>query len=165
VLGRYGARWLNEAITEHIASSFAHGQPDVIAPCLRENDNKIYKEERDFLSVLLEEGPGEDIPVKMATFAYAEQRPDAEYQKAFAAALEKKWGRHVTAGGSVLGLLSEHISRLEAKNMHLGAKSKRRAEKSALVEARLDLLHRPDKIFGRQSDSGQLTFRGEVISS
>ncbi|HZL08293.1 MAG TPA: hypothetical protein VFC50_03805 [Candidatus Dormibacteraeota bacterium] len=71
VLGMFGARFADEAITEHIAEALDKGEPEILDPANRKDDERIYENERALMAAVLSQG-FEAIPVSLATQAYSE---------------------------------------------------------------------------------------------
>ena len=70
VLGLFGAEWINEATTEHIAESLDYGEPEIVDPELRPHGRGSYIPERTLLNTLLKDGK-QEVPVAALTRAYS----------------------------------------------------------------------------------------------
>ncbi|HEX5797547.1 MAG TPA: hypothetical protein VFX86_04110 [Candidatus Saccharimonadales bacterium] len=113
VLGSFEVRWLDEAVTEHIAQVMEDGNPDKLSPWKRRyRPGGGYVHERDLLSILLEAG-SEEIPVKMATRAYSELGDSGPERTAFINAVNSSWSHLVPEGGNAYKNLNKYIEDLE----------------------------------------------------
>lgn len=167
VLGRLGDRWLDEALTEHIAQSLKYGQWEVLPPGLRvEEDSGAYTAERRLLDVLLEHGVGQDghgadkIPVALATRAYsAYGQGGHESINEFYAAVDAAWAAcKPNELIDTLDYINAHVSELEEK--YKKDHNLREAQEMALNETASDLLQQPHVVF-----SPDLKPASELISS
>ena len=145
VLGDLGDTWLNEALTEHIARSIKFGKPDVVQPAAREDATGIgsYKARRMLLDTVLTKG-SRRVPVALATNLYSrddsgKEREDGEFYRV----LRESWGKE-----SVMSKVSRHVARLQKMYIERG-KSPMKAQELAARKARLDLLIKPDVVFGK----------------
>ncbi|HET7673684.1 MAG TPA: hypothetical protein VFK11_04200 [Candidatus Saccharimonadales bacterium] len=122
VLGEFGHRWINEALTEHIASVMKYGQLERVAPNSRRDPFPgAYNEERELLDYLLKQGSRE-VPVELATRAYSEY-PDEDVcydREKFIDAIDDAWSHLVPEGTSAFIELSFHIESLEEKYVDEG---------------------------------------------
>jgi hypothetical protein len=125
VLGELPYFWFREAVTEHIAAVFDHGELDAIEPIERTTDSYYYHFGRVLLANVLEGGKYE-VPVSMATRAYAQQDPEAKRAatEELFEAIDEAWsckGVIRRLSDSIVarkeGLIVEGISELKAE-MH-----------------------------------------------
>lgn len=137
-------RWINEALTEHIAEAFIDGSPEVVTPGQRQKYDATYDAERSLLAALLNQG-GSVVDASFATRAYSGNARD---RAAFYDALNNSWGI------SVLGAVNTHIRNLEEYNAaHMQTPRNEITEfRIAEVSVRTalsDLLQQPEVIFGK----------------
>jgi hypothetical protein len=114
VLGKLGARWLDEALTEHIAVSLDFGRPEIVDPSERPGGKGTYIHERKLLDLLLNEGR-QKIPPNLATKAYSDKT--SESAEVFGAAVTEAWGEYMDPAdkekNGALGAITRHILRME----------------------------------------------------
>lgn len=123
------ARWIDEALTEHVRLAMKDGQPGVICPSLRREKTGCYAEERILLQNLLMGGK-KLVDAALATRAYS---GDATDRAAFVEALDEAWGP------GVLDALNDCIKGYEIKYKAEGM-SKRKAQCEAMVSAFAELM-------------------------
>lgn len=111
-------RWLNEAVTEHIAQVIDYGQPEVINPYARDSKfGTTYGNERLILAKLLEEGEHK-IPASLVTRAYSES--GSNELSAFVEAVDESWAAYTPAGESAYTNLNNFINSLERQFLKEG---------------------------------------------
>ena len=125
VLGELPYFWFREAVTEHIATVFNHGEQDAVDPIDRTVDTYYYHFGRILLAEVLQRGAHE-VPVSMVTRAYAQRDPEAKQiatEEVFEA-IDKAWSHEgvVKRLSNVIAdrkkvLMTEGISELKAE-MH-----------------------------------------------
>lgn len=139
VLGRFEEdRWLNEAVTEHIAQSLKHGQEKQLDPFARKSDDRIYQHERVLLRDLLKNGHT-PIPVGMATRAYSGKQSSNE-KEAFFDAIEESWQHTLPEGQTIMRALRAFIAEREKENKANGERSVT-AQSLAVLDAQAALLN------------------------
>lgn len=154
VLGWLGPRWLNEAVTEHIAHVLQHdGRLERVDPDKRLNYGPpIYPGERRLLNHMLNAG-SEPVPVELATLAYSEE-PTGERTAlhAFREAVNRAWAHAVPQGEQALGRLDLYVSRTERLNI-LGGLSYKKATAQAMTDVYSDIKADPEAVFRGVSPS------------
>lgn len=114
VLGKLGARWLDEALTEHIAASLETGRPEIVDPAERPGPKGTYIHERKLLDLILNEG-NEKIPCELATKAYSDKLPESA--AAFGTAVTDAWGEYMDPEDrekiGALGAITRYILKME----------------------------------------------------
>jgi hypothetical protein len=148
VLGWLGVRWLNEAVTEHIAQVLQHDDRlERVDPDKRLNYMPpIYPWERRLLDHMLNAG-SEPVPVELATLAYSEE-PTGERRtlKIFGDAVNRSWAHAVPAGEQALGRLDLYVSRVERRHMLAGS-TYQQAKRQAMVDVFRDIKADPEAVF------------------
>lgn len=147
VLGWLGVRWLNEALTEHIAQVMEHGNLEGIEPNNRLNyAPPAYPGERRLLDFILNEG-GEVVPVEMATLAYSEKLSGVfTARNAFSDAVDRAWEHVLPAGEHAFDMLDMYVGRLERRHKLDGLRP-HKANEQALAQANHDIRHDPEAVF------------------
>lgn len=143
-LGRFKLRWLNEAITEHIARSLSAGQESIVNPYDRRLDADIYTGEREILDLVLNGGKNK-IPVKQATRAYSEQNSNDE-KESFEKAINKSWDHVLPEGQSVVATIEAFIINHTYKFKSDGRRFAE-AQKEAVAQALFELKYTPEQFF------------------
>lgn len=143
-------RWINEALTEHIAQALKKGSPGIVAPDARPDDDLVYAEERQLLDALLTCG-AVDIPVQTLTRAYAERTGNGLLNIAdFRRMVKQAWGEpeHPEFGKlDVVDWLNIRMNEMEIELQKQGV-SEKTARLAALMDTEKALRNRPDCIFG-----------------
>ncbi|HMH31140.1 MAG TPA: hypothetical protein VK534_01545 [Methylomirabilota bacterium] len=158
VLGNLGDRWLNEAVTEHIAQALSYdGKPEVIDPSERGKRLEIgrfYTEERELLAAVMQNGQENEVPAQLATLAYSagQSSPCASYPD-FHYAVDKLWSDHEVFGGkdSIVNAVSARAWLLERAYLWQGL-SRRNAEVNSVNQTLDDFKNSPQdiaKLFGK----------------
>ncbi|HYF97129.1 MAG TPA: hypothetical protein VD947_03780 [Patescibacteria group bacterium] len=150
-------RWLNEAVTEHIAQAMVYGQPDIINPNSRRgNFSQTYSKERELLAVILSGGM-EDVPAYLATRAYSEgSDSDAELIR-FIEAIDRAWAHETSAGESAYENLNDYINSLEEEYVKAGYSIVKAGELAA-IKARMDIRYSPQAVFAGNSSKASRSF-------
>lgn len=164
ILGRFEPRWLNEALTEHIAQVMDYGEPDDIDPDSR-TYNKYggsYQYERSLLRTVLAEGK-ENIPVRMAMLAYSDKSTDKETAKAFTDAVDRSWAHLVPEGQSALENLNYYIDALEEQLMEDQGVGRISAGRMAAILVQRIFRQHPDGEKLREVFAGEDYWRGKKI--
>lgn len=165
VMGNLGARWLNEATTEHIAQALEHGELEELDPDNRpEDDDPIYVGERKLLRYVLQEGR-ERIPVELATLAYTEHllaSKEAFYK--FRDAVDRAWGFMMPYGEGALTQLNIYVGSLETRYLLQGLPSKQ-ANERAVAQALRDIECQPETVFGGDPEKRAATLSAFRSSS
>lgn len=138
VLGRFGSRWLNEAVTEHIAQVMNKGEPEILRPDERTYNkyDPTYANERDLLHSVLNSGR-EQIPLTMAMRAYSEEGDSGEEMKAFIDAIDRSWAHLAGEGESAYENLNKHINELEKQLREEGFSQISAGRQAAILVERL----------------------------
>lgn len=147
VLGTLGDRWLDEAITEHIARSMEDGSPETIDPNNRSKAGLaegIYVSERAFVAHLLNGGRNK-IPASELTRAYSANT----YQSIYISKLiHESWPQmRVPSNKTFLGLISQRVRKLEEDYKQNEGLTTVQAQKRAVVQVHEDFTENPDIIF------------------
>lgn len=159
VLGTFGRRWLNEALTEHIASAFDGGPWQKIDPAAHPTHKETYREERELLHGLLTLGK-EAISPTLLTKAYsAGARNFSRETEAVHEALDKAWGHLLVSHDNVLDMVNMRVSKYERALLmpHEGRVTKlqeREAQKQALARVYEELKTTPDVIVNATKNAG-----------
>lgn len=155
VLGRLGVRWLNEAVTEHIAQVLQYGDLEKVDPGKRFNYTpRRYEGERQLLDYLLREGH-EAIPVELATLAYSEHHSDSrEAFTEFKETFNRSWNHMTPDGDQALGQISMYIGSLENRYQVRGVK---KAAERAMETVRHDLHYQPEAVFSGSTRNRTIT--------
>ena len=138
-----GTRWLQEALTEHIAQVMEGTRKlDHVRP--NNPDYEVYGLERELLDVVLNNGQ-QQVPIELFTQAYScmidpNNEATIDTHRALYGAMTKAWGE----GG--VGLIEIAIQNYEADARERGLKT-REAQAEALRKVRSDLLQRPELVF------------------
>lgn len=153
-LGGYGGlRWLDEAVTEHIAEVFESGQPDIVDPTKRDIFNPTYREERALLADVLTAG-GLEIPMILLTRGYSEINANtARFQAQ--EAIENSWGHLVPPGKMALLQVHSWVRQLELEFVDKGLTAMK-AGSIACRQARQDLRENPELVFGHGAQKPDL---------
>lgn len=139
LLGSFASRWLDEAITEHIALAMKYGYIGVLDPANRAVDSYVYSEERDLLALILQLG-SDHVPLSRVLRAYSGTLTDYYLMKT---SIDRSLGCDDS-----LSAISRRIEELEETAIRKG-QNKREAQCSALRTVRSDLLQQPQVIFGK----------------
>lgn len=113
----FDVRWLDEALTEHIA---------IVMECCESADvidawtravvrESTYHAERELLVVVLRDG-AEDVPATMAMRAYSEYE-DGDERAAFKEAVDRSWAHLTPQGESAFDNLNRYMESLEEQIM------------------------------------------------
>lgn len=161
LLGSLDTTWLNEAITEHLAQSFVHGDIETINPRKRSGEAEetgAYYMERSLLWNMLTFGDNGEISPRLAFQAYASKGEEKRRAaRAFEAALDASWGvenawfyiraRHET-------IMEELVTKEPHRSLAV-----RRSMASERLSAELQL--RPERVF---DDSYEME-QGALVSN
>lgn len=140
-LGSFTDRWLDEAVTEHLAEVMRSGRPEVIEPMSRKWDKNVYVQERRLLNVLLKKGKSEINP-RSVLHAYASPLAGGSPERnRLGKKLDESWGVENT-----LNWLSVRIGKLEQDKAKSG-KPFIQAQSEALHQVTLELIGDPGAIF------------------
>lgn len=150
-------RWLNEAVTEHIAQAMVYGQPDIINPNSRRgNFSQTYSKERELLAVVLTGGM-EDVPAYLTTRAYSEgSDSDAELTRLIEA-IDRAWAHKAPAGESAYKNLNDYINSLEEEYVKAGSSIVKAGELAAM-KVRMDIRYSPQAVFAGNSSKASRSF-------
>ncbi len=136
VMTGYKDRWLNEAVTEHLAVSMRNSRVELVGDVVSQG---VYNEERALLDAVMT-GGSEDISTKTLLWGYAEEKYHLSKDQ-FEKAVDAIWG---------YGALNKIQSTLEGhENRLIADMSRRDAQKEALAIVRSDLLQQPETILGK----------------
>lgn len=184
LLGLFEWRWVDEAMTEHIAQALDNGEPEILAPAKRTADWRIYENERALMAAVLSEG-SETIPVSLATQAYSEtdslKIPDTPFatntsgenasvsfrlkvngqqkRDMLMRRIDRSWHAKLGIEGpsiSVIDRLNAHVIRLE-HYYGIEGMTTMEARSRAAATALSDLLQQPEVIFGDPARSAEAT--------
>jgi len=142
-------RWIDEALTEHISAVMFHGEPDIVKPAEREDDQFVYDAERQLLDFLLNHGP-QKVDAALATRAYS---GDAEEQQEFYDALDRAWGTRV---------LPKVAAAIEKYETLSNAPAGIRGQTAAVLSVLGDLMDAPPLVFGARYEQPK---RGELVGA
>jgi hypothetical protein len=90
----FKARWLKEAVTEHVTVVTQAGMREfnLVDPLARREDTKVYTHERILLHTLLNNGV-QAVPVWKVTKAYSSNSTESPEMADFIQSVDKAWGR------------------------------------------------------------------------
>jgi hypothetical protein len=145
VLGQFGDRWLNEALTEHLAQVLRGKRTidefKVTNPGL--NDNLlVYEDERSLLRLLLHTGK-KPVPVLLLTRAYSKFLSKHPESRAAKHAIDRSWGVQNT-----LDILNNHIGLLEDA-YNANGETEHNSQRKAVLKTSIQLRALPHEIFGK----------------
>jgi hypothetical protein len=141
-LGQYeNHRWLDEALTEHIAEVFKDGSVEIIDPNKRPNQG-TYADERLLLDALVNYGD-KKIPIELFTLCYSaddEQESGYEAFMNLRNALEEAWGSPFVMAeiGAAIEIYEREAEKDGLHGMAMHSEAVRRV--------RSDLLQQPDEV-------------------
>ena len=145
VLGRFPtSKWLNEAMTEHLAKALKYGEPEVLQPSLRTLDDGIYGKERELLHALLNVG-NKRIAPRIAITAYLDNDEHAFGYERFLELLDEAWGFVPSGPKHFLDIVNSRVVEVQEQLIQQGHANSL-AQGFATEYVRLKLLESPNKI-------------------
>jgi len=137
VLGQFAHRWLNEAVTEHVAESLKYGQENILSPDRRRKPSGVYDHERELLDTVLSRGKYK-IPITEVTRVYSEQSRDSTQQ--LYKEVDDSWSDVLPEGELMIDLIESYITQ-RTKSMIKRGMRKSEAQDIAVEVASYRLRH------------------------
>jgi hypothetical protein len=139
VLGQAEFRWIDEALTEHIALSLKHGEPKTMLSWERQSQG-AYPRERNLLATLLS---FRQIPVSEATRMYSAK--DEKVTEEFNQLIDKAWG--VTGDKHAIEHINEVLVSIEANLQRYDKMSVMKSQAEAAKKVEQLLIDNPQQLF------------------